>query len=308
MRPQLVKSLNGRPMAVSTRALTKSFGSQVALDRVDLTVPEGSIYVLVGPNGAGKSTTLNALVDLVRPDSGGIEVLGRSASEAGPAVRAEIGYVPETTDFGYGKLTARELIDHHSRYFAAWDAAYAEQLGADLEVVYDKRFGKLSKGQARRVQLVMALAHRPRLLLLDEPTDGLDPLGRDRVLEILADHAASSPTTILVSTHVIHELEGLGDCLGALRDGRLIAQLERDDLGDHLHRVRAEAAEGWTPSSDLVEQSLVRKASGRELDWVIWGDAEALPSRFAHEGAEVRDVARLNLEQATRAILRMEVN
>ena len=170
----------------------------------------------------------------------------------------------------------------------------------------DTRFGKLSKGQARRVQLVTALAHRPRLLLLDEPTDGLDPLGRDTVLARLAEHAASSPTTMIVSTHVIHELEGLGDCLGALREGRLIAQLDRTELESHLHRVRAEVAEGWKEGG-LAEVAIYRKRAARELDWVVWGEREALAAKFREAGVTVRQLAGLNLEEATRAILRMEV-
>ena len=306
MTMELVQRLDRAPLAVVTEGLTKHFGAQVALDGVDLTVPEGAIYVLVGPNGAGKSTTLKALLDLVRPDAGSAWVHGLSVSDEGPAVRAEIGYVAEGVDFGYSRLTARQLFSHHARYYRSWDPAYANELSREFEVRLDTRFGKLSKGQARRAQLVTALAHRPRLLLLDEPTDGLDPLGRDTVLARLAEHAASSPTTMIVSTHVIHELEGLGDCLGALREGRLIAQLNRAELESRLHRVRAEVAEGWEEGG-LADLAIYRKRATRELDWVVWGEREALGERFREAGVTVRQLAGLNLEEATRAILRMEI-
>jgi ABC-2 type transport system ATP-binding protein len=311
MTPSLFTRPDG-PAAVAARGLTKSFGAVRALDGLELTVPEGAVYVLVGPNSSGKTTTLRTLVDLSRPDAGSAEVFGMTAAERGPEVRAAVGFVPETRDAVPGRWTVGRLLDHHARYFPAWDNGYAAELARRLEVQPAARFGTLSKGQARRAQLVLALAHRPPLLLLDEPTDGLDPLARDEVLGLLADHLAASPTTVLVSTHRVHEVEGLGDWLGVMRSGRLTAQLERGELSRRLHRLRAEVPEGWA-APPAVEAAVVRRpprrpgdGPGREIGWTVWGEPAELTALLGASGATVRSLDPLNLEQAALALLAME--
>ena len=303
MSPVLTRDLGDGPVAIATSGLVKRFGRNEALAGLELTVPEGAIYVLVGPNGAGKTTALRTLLGLIRPDSGTAEVLGHSAVEDGPWVRARTGYLADTQGFAYPRLNVREILAHHSAYFTAWDEDYAGHLIDALEVRVDARASTLSKGEARRVQLVMALAHRPPLLLLDEPTDGLDPLARDRVFSLLAEHVASTPTTILVSTHLIHELEGLGDCLGALIGGRLTAQLRRSELEQRLHRIRAEVGEGWEMPEDLAHAVVHGRSARGELNTVFWGEADSLAQRLGESGATVRQVGHLNLEEATRALL-----
>ena len=223
MTPNLLNPMHGTEAAVTASSLSKRYGKQTALDDLSLTVPEGAVYILVGPNGAGKTTFLRSLLDLARADSGEAKVFGLSSVDDGPTVRASIGYVPDSRDLSFSGYRVGELLHHHSVYFPGWDSEYASQLTQALDINLEVRCSTLSKGQARRVQLVQALAHRPALLLLDEPTDGLDPLVRDRVFGLLADHLASSPTTVLISTHLVHEVEGLGDHLGVLRAGRLVS-------------------------------------------------------------------------------------
>jgi ABC-type multidrug transport system ATPase subunit len=309
MRTELLQTFNDRPLAVLTHGLTKRYRRKVALDGLDLAVPEGAVYILVGPNGAGKTTALRSLLDLVRPDAGDATVFGLAAAAEGPAVRARIGYVPEAHDFAYPGLTAGRLLTHHARYFPGWDEAYATDLVRRLDVALEARVRDLSKGQARRVQLILALAHRPPLLLLDEPTDGLDPLARDQVFALLADHLAGAPTTVLVSTHRVHEVEGLGDHLGVLRNGRLVAQLERDLLARRLHRVRAEVPPGWAGAPEVEAAAVGRgreSPAGREVLWTVWGDAAEIAERLRGSGATVRALDPLNLEAAALALLAME--
>ncbi len=306
MSERLFDSFDGRPAAVRTRGLRKRFGDQTALAGLEMTVPEGSVYVLVGPNGAGKTTTLRALLDLTVVDAGRAEVFGLPCVERGAEVRARIGYVPDSQELPYGGLTVDALLAHHAAYFPAWDAGYAAELVRRMAIDGRQCYGTLSKGQARRVQLVQALAHRPPLLLMDEPTDGLDPLAQDRFQALLADHLAASPTTVLLSTHRVHEIEGLGDCLGVLRDGRLVAQLERRRLERGLHRVRFEAPEDWAAGGELEPRLIGRRDRGRERAWTLWGEPEHTRARLESSGATVREVGTLNLEQATRALLAME--
>ena len=305
MNLDLYRPLEGGPATIVTRGLCRRFGNDVALDGLDLTVPEGAVYVLVGPNGAGKTTTLRTLLDLVRPDAGEARIFGQPVGADGPELRGRIGYVPDTHDFGYGNLRVDHLLDHHATYYPTWDAAYAEELVDQLDIRRSVKYGKLSKGQARRVQLVLALAHRPALLLLDEPTDGLDPVVREIVLTLLIDHLATTPTTVLVSTHLIHEVEGIGDTLGALRQGRLVAQLGRDELELKLNRYLIELREGTEIPTELGERILRRKDGPREAEWILWGDRDAASERLRAGGATVREVRPLGLEEATRVLLTM---
>ena len=306
MIEELFQAFDDRPAAARTRGLHKRFGSRRALDGLEMTVPEGSVYVLVGPNGAGKTTTLRALLDLTVVDEGAAEVFGLPCVERGAEVRARIGYVPDSQDFPYVELSVDALLAHHAAYFPSWDEGYAAELKSKMAIDGRQRYGGLSKGEARRVQLVQALAHRPPLLLMDEPTDGLDPLAQDRFQALLADHLADTPTTVLISTHRVHEVEGLGDCLGVLRDGRLVAQVERERLERRLLRVRAEVPEGWSATPDLMASVVRRGGRGREIAWTVWSETEEPDAPFTAAGATVRQVERLNLEEATRALLAME--
>ena len=305
MIQELFQTFDDRPTAVRTRGLRKRFGAQTALAGLEMTVPEGSVYVLVGPNGAGKTTTLRALLDLTTVDAGEAELFGLPCVERGAEARARVGYVPDSQEFPYGGLAVDALLAHHATYFPAWDDVYAAELRGKMAVDGRQRYGGLSKGEARRVQLVMALAHRPPLLLMDEPTDGLDPLAQDRFQSLLAEHLAATPTTVLISTHRVHEVEMLGDCLGVLRDGSLVAQLERRRLEERLVRVRAEVPEGWSASPELAGSVVRRGGRGREVAWTVWGGADHATAAFKASGATVRQVERLSLEESTRALLAM---
>ena len=291
------------PVAIRALDVDKTYGDQVALRGLDLTVSEGAVYVLVGPNGAGKTTTLRIVLDLARADRGTVTVFGRDSVADGAAVRAGVGWVPDRHDLAVPDFAVGQLLRDHAAYFPGWDDAYAARLVDDLEITPAARCGSLSKGQARRVQLVTALAHRPPLLLLDEPTDGLDPLIRDRVLGLLADHLATTPTTVLLSTHLVHEVEGLGDHLGVLCAGRLLAQVGRDELSRRLLRVRGEVADNREPA--LPFPVVASGGRGRERSWILWTDGEPLEATLTTAGITVRSVDALGLEEATRALLAM---
>lgn len=288
--------------AIATYGLSKRYGRETALDAIDLRVPEGAVYVLVGANGAGKSTTLKVLMNLERPSAGAAEILGFDTTRRGPEARAQVGYVPEGADPGCRWMTCAALFQHAAAYYPSWDRAYADRLSLAFSLRPHRKIGMLSKGEARRLQLVLALAHRPPVLLLDEPTDGLDPVVRSRTLSLLAEHLADTPTTILISTHQIHELESLADHLGVLRDGRLLAQLPREELPRTVGRYRVEVPLGWRPTCEL-EVAGVRSGAGREAQWTLVGDQRELVDRLTLSGAFVRDVQSLALEDATLALL-----
>jgi ABC-2 type transport system ATP-binding protein len=289
--------------AVATRALSIRYGREIALTNVDLRVPEGAVYILIGPNGAGKSTAMKVLLNLERADSGTAEVFGLDTAARGPEVRAQIGYVAEQHEQDYGWMTCRRVIDYVARHYPSWDSKYAAHLIEIFDVRPERRVNTLSKGEARRLQFVLALAHRPPLLLLDEPTDGLDPLVRNRTLAQLAEHLADTPTTVVIATHHIHEVESLTDHVGVMRDGRLLAQMSRDEMRTTVARYAVEVPEGWQPPADLRVASVRRSRAGREAQWILIGDRTDITARLTSAGATVRDVVSLSLEESALAFL-----
>lgn len=306
MSEMLPRDLGGAgPMAVEARSLEKRYGGTRALAGLDLSVPEGSVYVLVGPNGVGKTTTLKVLLDLVVADAGTVQVLGLDTRTRGADVRARVGYVPERPDDGYGWLRVGDALRYHAGYYPGWDDGYAGELSRLFGLRLGARLGTLSKGEQRRVQLVLALAHAPPVLLFDEPTDGLDPLMRDRTLSALAGHLARFPTTMLVSTHQVHYAERLGDHLGVMRAGRIAMQFSRDALHRHLRRYRMQLPEGWTAPvpADVVVQ---RNGGPPEAAWTIWGEESEVVERLKGAGATLREVEPLTLEEAVLALLSRE--
>ncbi len=292
--------------AIRTAGVRKRYGHRAALTGLNLVVPEGSIYLLAGPNGSGKSTAMRQLLHLEEPDAGTIEVLGCDMRRDAATARARIGYVSDEGVTPYGWLRVGALIAHHAQYYPTWDAAYASRLIAELRVDLEPRVNLLSRGQTRRIAFVLALAHRPALLLLDEPTDALDPIVRDRLLRRIAAHAAESPTTLLISTHLIHELERLADQVGIINAGKMAAQLSRDRLRTHLNRYRFDAPDAWRVPDAAPGMILDRAARGRENDWTIWGDQQAIREMLHETGTEIRSITPLTLADAVVALLAME--
>lgn len=290
-------------LAVATHALSKLFGRATALQDVDLRVPAGAVYMLAGENGAGKSSLLRLLLNLERPSSGQAEVAGLATDRHGARVRARVGYVPEGFGMGPRWMTVERWFAERAVYYPAWDADYADALCRRLDIDVSRRISQLSKGQARRAQIVAAMAHRPPLLLLDEPTDGLDPAARDTVLELTSDHLSQTDCTILVSTHLIYELDALVDQVGVLSHGRLTAQMPRNALRDTVKSYRIRGPEDWETASDLPEV-LHRGRFGREYSWVIRGDETEVAARITASGGEVRDVASLTLHDAVVHLMR----
>ncbi|MFJ1768544.1 ABC transporter ATP-binding protein [Amycolatopsis sp. NPDC088138] len=249
-------------LAVETRALGKRYGRTWALRDCALEVPAGRIAALVGPNGAGKTTLLHLAVGLLRPDAGEVRVFGRDPRD-GPSVLADIGFVAQDTPV-YRDFTPAELITMGGKLNRRrWDAALARDRLAALGIPPDKPAGQLSGGQRAQVALALALAKRPRLLLLDEPIASLDPLARREFMQALMGAVAESETTVLLSSHLLADLERSCDYLIVLQTARVQLTGAVDELVDaHRTLVGPRAgSESITGVAEVVRASHTERQS-----------------------------------------------
>lgn len=206
--------------AIETCGLTRHFGHTEAVHDLTLTVPAGSIVALLGPNGAGKTTTLKLLMNLLRATRGTAHVLGADSRRLGPVQFQRIGYVSENQllpDW----MTPDELFDYCRPFYPSWDAELQQRLSSVLGLTQRKPLRTLSRGTRMKVALLASLAHRPELVVLDEPFTGLDPVVREELVSGLLDVSADQPTTILISTHDVDDVERLADRIAFLDSGRL---------------------------------------------------------------------------------------
>ncbi len=219
MTPRAAYESGGTP-AIRTQALSKRFGRTTALDGVDLVVPRHVVFGYLGPNGSGKTTTIRILTGLMRPTSGRAEVLGRDVGRQREAAQACLGYLPGNF-VGYPELTGREFLTYlaHLRGGVDWGrvGTLAERLTLDL----DRRLGTLSHGNRQKVGIVQAMMHDPELLILDEPTTGLDPLVQREFLGLLRE-TRDRGRTVFLSSHVLSEVEAVADEVAILREGRVV--------------------------------------------------------------------------------------
>lgn len=237
--------------AIETRGLSKRFGAQTALDQLDLQVPHGQVFGYLGPNGAGKTTTIRLLVGLLRPSAGGARLLGLDAWADRDRVHARVGYLPGTF-VGYPDLTGEEYLRHLAavRGLPAWDpvAHLAKRLDADLE----RRFGGLSHGNQQKLGIIQALMHDPDVVILDEPTAGLDPLVQREFLQLIRE-MRDAGRTVFLSSHVLSEVEAVADRVGILRNGRLVADLDVAELHSTATR-RLDVVLGTAPDLDALRR------------------------------------------------------
>ena len=207
--------------AIDLDGVTKRYGDVVALDDLDLTIDDGEIFGFLGPNGAGKSTTINILLDFVRPTAGSVEVLGMNARTQSQAIRARTGVLPEGFQV-YERLTGRQHLQFAFESKGATQDMDALLERVDLLDAADRKAGGYSKGMKQRLTLAMALVGEPELLILDEPTTGLDPRGAREVREIVRQERERG-ATVFFSSHILEQVQAVCDRVGILRNGELVA-------------------------------------------------------------------------------------
>jgi ABC-2 type transport system ATP-binding protein len=279
-------------------------GKSFALHDLSLSVPTGSIYGFLGPNGSGKTTTIRIFMGMMKPHSGAIRVLGLDVPHELPRILARVGYVPERPHV-YPALTVGEQARYHASFFKRWDEGWAKELMARLNLDPDRKIARMSKGETGKLLLLLALSQRPELLVLDEPTDGLDPVVRRDVLTAVLDYVGETGATVFISSHLVHELERICDWVGVMDDGRLVAQLPMQAFKNGIKRIKVSGVAG-TPV-DLPFTILSREQANGTAStetWIVRGWQDPMRAYFDGGGMTLRDVVDLDLEEGFVELLR----
>jgi ABC-2 type transport system ATP-binding protein len=247
------------PAIIRTERLTKSYGKHRGIVEVDLEVQAGEVFGFLGPNGAGKTTTIRTLLDLIRPTSGRAFVFDIETTADPVSIHRRIGYIPGEFAL-YDRLTGAQTLEYFGNLRGGVDKAYRVALMERFDLDPSRRFKEYSKGNKQKVGLVIALQHRPELLILDEPTSGLDPLIQQSFYELVRE-AREEGRTIFLSSHILSEVERTCDRVAIIKDGRLVKVDSVEGLRDLAHHevelrftdgVPAEAFAGLPGVSEVV--------------------------------------------------------
>jgi len=286
-----------RPV-IEMKGVFKSFGRKEVLRGLEMIVPAGQTFAFLGRNGAGKTTTIRMLLGLIKPDRGEVRVLGMDPRVEPLEIRRRVGYVAEDQVM-FGWMRVKQLMDFVAPFYPTWDAKWARQLSERFELPLETRVKHLSKGQGVRVALLLALAHRPELVILDDPTLGLDPIMRKEFLRDLVTHLQGERVSVFFSSHLLYEIEPVADSVVILDRGRVVQQAATDDLRAKVKRLLApvEAESELRSLPGLLDLS----RNGRQVTAVV-RDIDAARPAIAAIAADVR-VVDLNLDEIFEAFV-----
>jgi ABC-2 type transport system ATP-binding protein len=271
--------------AVAITDLSRRFGSKVALDNVSLYVPKGGVFGLVGENGAGKTTLIKHILGLLKAETGTVRVFGLDPVADPVGVLGRIGYLSEQPDLP-GWMRVNELVRYTKAFYPSWDSAYAEELRVRFGLNAAQRINTLSKGQRAKAGLLVAQAHRPDLLLLDEPSSGLDPLVRRDILEAVIRTVADEGRTVFFSSHLLEEIERVSDHVAMVHRGKVIFCGPLDEIKAH-HRRFVLHFENVQAKPPVIAGAV--SVSGMGKDWTVIcnGARKELPAVATKLGARI---------------------
>jgi ABC-2 type transport system ATP-binding protein len=279
---------------IEIRGLTRSFGAKRALHDIDLVVPRGSVFGLVGENGSGKTTLIKHIVGLLRAQTGSVRVFGRDPVADPVGVLSRVGYLAEDVDLP-AWMRVDELMRYTQAFYRDWDPGYAEELRRQFGLDPAARIKHLSKGQQARAGLLVALAHRPELLVLDEPASGLDPVVRRDILEAVVRTVAVEGRTVLFSSHLLDDLERVADHVAMIRGGKVALCGTLDTVKELHHQVTLRFEEPC-PRPPVLAGALAWRGGGHEWTAVCRGRLDDLHDGAAAVGALVVDSRAVSLD------------
>ncbi len=272
---------------ISLADVSRQFGSQLALDGVTLHVPRGCVFGLVGENGAGKTTLIRHIMGLLRAESGEVRVCGLDPVADPVGVLSRVGYLSEVRDLPMW-MRVDELLAYTRAFYPAWDPGYADQLREQLGLPTKKRIGELSQGQKAKAGLVVALAYRPELLVLDEPSSGLDPVVRREMLETIIRSVANEGRTVFFSSHLLDEIERVSDQLAMIHQGRVLLSGRLDEVRER-HRVLHLHFDQTLSQPPKIEAALQLKGAGKSWSALLCDLTASRRRAIVEAGARIAE-------------------
>jgi ABC-2 type transport system ATP-binding protein len=288
-------SLSSSPPVIEIHRVTRQFGATKALDDISLTIARGGVFGLIGGNGAGKTTLIKHLLGMLRAQSGSVRVFGLDPVQNPVGTLGRIGYLSEDRDLP-DWMSVRELTRYTQSFYPTWDESYAEQLREMFDLDPRAKIRTLSRGQRARAGLLVALAHRPELLVLDEPSSGLDPVVRRDILGAIIRTIADEGRTVLFSSHLLDEVERVADQVTIIHRGRLILTSTMDEIKENHRRVTLRFQEP-TDRPPLLVGEISHEGHGAEWTYVCNGASQQLRRAAESIGATVVDDTALSLDE-----------
>jgi ABC-2 type transport system ATP-binding protein len=279
--------MDGPDAIVQIREVTKQFTYSKALDNVTLDIHRGTITGILGANGAGKSTLLRHIIGMYLPDSGKVTTFGCDATKLGPKELERIGYVHQEGKL-VGFMTVGQLIRYVKAFYQKWNETLERRFIEDFELNLDERIKNLSPGQRQRLSVLLAMCFEPALLLLDEPVSALDPIARAHFLDLLPNMIQSQDRAIVISSHILSDIEKVIDRVLIMKDGKILCDCEFDDLREKYARVKISSLHGALPATLPFKQVIECKRNSTEAIIILMGyDSEQLRLQAAQVGCEV---------------------
>lgn len=284
---------------IKVRDLCKSFGSQQILGNLSLNVKKASVYGLVGPNGAGKTTLIKHLAGLYRADRGYAMVCGENVYNSADS-RRKLFYIPDELYF-FSQYSIDEAARFYAEIYPAWSWARYNDLKKAFPIDTGKRIVKLSKGMQKQVAFWLAVSSMPQVMIMDEPVDGLDPVMRKQVWNLMLQDVAEREMTVLVSSHNLRELEDVCDSVGILQGGKIIIEKDLDDLKRNIHKLQV--AFSGDASADIPAECfrdfevLSQDEKGSIHLFIIKGEKEKILAEIQGKNPAILDMLPLSLEE-----------
>ncbi len=280
---------------IDVKSLTKSYGDFKALDNLDIHVDQGSVYGLLGPNGSGKTTLIKHLVGIYKNETGTITIDNKSVFD-NPETKSEIIYISDDL-FYFSQYSIKEMSEFYASMYSTWSWERFNNLKQVFPIDIKRRVVKLSKGMQKQVAFWIAISARPKVMILDEPVDGLDPVMRKKVWNLLLQDVAEYGTTVLISSHNLRELEDVCDHVGIIFNGKMMIQRELDSLKSDIHKLQLAYADNM-PSDIFSSEELLHQARiGSVLQYIVRGNKESIVSRVRNTNPVIMDILPLSLEE-----------
>ncbi|AGL03291.1 ABC transporter ATP-binding protein [Desulfoscipio gibsoniae] len=280
---------------IEARNISKMFDDSVALADVSINVKKGSIYGLVGSNGAGKTTLLKILAGIYRQDQGEVLIDNQKVFE-NIDIKSKTVFIPDSLYF-FSQYTVKDMARFYQRIYDNWNEERYQKLKNVFQLDEHKKIQRMSKGMQRQAAFWLALALKPDYLILDEPLDGLDPVMRRKVRNLIIQDTADREMTVLISSHNLRELEDLCDCIGVLHQGRLIVEKELDDLKSDIHKVQAAFPDDVPENIFENDDVLYREKRGSVQLFIIRGKKDEVIKNVSQHHPLILDILPLTLEE-----------